>query len=334
MKIVKNQDLDNQKWIDLLKLSVQPSPFQSPEYFKVFSSLKGHLADVFACENSQGMYEALVIVTKQFNPGFQSTFSKRAIIYDSPIYLEHSEFALSALIKYILNYYRKKLIYIEYRSFAHLKDSDSVFETTGWEKYDHLNMIISTDVFSSADDSLKAMTYNRKKEIRDTLKEQVTYFATENIDDVRAIYKILNDIYRTRIKLPLPSPEYFNAFTRCESAKVFAVSHNDRIIGGCFCLFNSETIYTLYYTGLRNYHPRIHATHIAIYAALDFAISNGLRTLDLMGGGKSDIPYGVRDYKQQFGARLFQNYRFRFVFKPLLFKLGKKVIQLKTGKSQ
>lgn len=334
MKIVKNQDLDIQKWTDLLKHSVHTSPFQSPEYFKVFSSLKGHLADVFACENSQGRYEALVVVTVQFNPGLQSAFSKRAIIYDSLVFLSHRESALAALISYIQEYYQKKLIYIEYRSFGKIKNSDSVFETKGWEKSNHMNMIISADQFSAVDDSLKAMTYNRKKEIRDTLKEQVTYFATENIDDVHEIYKILNDTYRNRIKLPLPSAEYFYSFTRCESAKVFAVSHKERIIGGCFCLFNSETIFTLYYTGLRNYHPKIHATHIAIYAALDFAISNKLKAVDLMGGGKSDIPYGVRNYKQQFGASIIQNYRYRFVCKPFLYKLGKKVVQLKTGKSQ
>ena len=82
------------------------------------------------------------------------------------------------------------------------------------------------------------------------------------------------------------------------------------------------TINTLYYTGLRNYHKKIYPTHLAVLGALEFGIENKLKMLDLMGAGKPNVAYGVRDYKLKFGGDLVENGRLTYILNPLLFKIG------------
>jgi lipid II:glycine glycyltransferase (peptidoglycan interpeptide bridge formation enzyme) len=42
----------------------------------------------------------------------------------------------------------------------------------------------------------------------------------------------------------------------------------------------------------------------------------------MMGAGKPDEAYGVRDFKAKFGGKLVEHGRFLFVCKPLLYKIG------------
>ena len=41
-----------------------------------------------------------------------------------------------------------------------------------------------------------------------------------------------------------------------------------------------------------------------------------------MGAGEPGVPYGVRDFKSEFGGKLVEHGRFLCVKKPLLYKIG------------
>ena len=90
----------------------------------------------------------------------------------------------------------------------------------------------------------------------------------------------------------------------------------------------------MYYCGLREYHPKIFPTHLAIVATIDFGLKNNLQKVDLMGAGKPNEEYGVRKYKSEFGGDLVEQGRFIKVYNPFLFQIGKiglKIIK-KLGK--
>jgi lipid II:glycine glycyltransferase (peptidoglycan interpeptide bridge formation enzyme) len=53
----------------------------------------------------------------------------------------------------------------------------------------------------------------------------------------------------------------------------------------------------------------------------------------MMGAGKPDEGYGVRDFKAKFGGELVEHGRYLYLCKPMMYKLGKKIIeQLKKRK--
>ena len=55
---------------------------------------------------------------------------------------------------------------------------------------------------------------------------------------------------------------------------------------------------------------------------MKYACDNGYAVFDMMGAGKPDEEYGVRDFKAEFGGELVEHGRFLCVTKPLLYKIG------------
>jgi lipid II:glycine glycyltransferase (peptidoglycan interpeptide bridge formation enzyme) len=47
-----------------------------------------------------------------------------------------------------------------------------------------------------------------------------------------------------------------------------------------------------------------------------------------MGAGSPDQPYGVRDFKAEFGGELVEHGRFLCVRKPMLYAIGKMGVKL------
>jgi serine/alanine adding enzyme len=126
------------------------------------------------------------------------------------------------------------------------------------------------------------------------------------------------------VKLPLPEWPYFRGFFRASFGKVFIVRHLNRIIGGAFCaVLEGEGIYTVYYCAQQGYSPKIFPTHLAVLGAIEYGLEHGLKYLDFMGAGLKDQPYGVRQYKLEFGGKLVEPGRWVKIFQPTLYRLGK-----------
>jgi lipid II:glycine glycyltransferase (peptidoglycan interpeptide bridge formation enzyme) len=62
---------------------------------------------------------------------------------------------------------------------------------------------------------------------------------------------------------------------------------------------------------------------VAIWGEMQYAAENGYPLFDFMGAGSPDQPYGVRDFKAEFGGELVEHGRFLCVRKPLLYWIGK-----------
>ena len=173
------------------------------------------------------------------------------------------------------------------------------------------------------------MKYNRRREIRLSLKAGASFREATSEKEVSLLYNILNNLYTTRVKLPLPSLYFFKKLFLSPIGKVFLVMHNQTIIGGAFCVsYPNNTINTLYYCGIRDYNKKIYPTHLAIMAAIEYGIKNNLKFVDLMGAGKPGDEYGVRKYKEEFGGVLVEHGRYLKIFNPWLYKTGK--LGLKT----
>jgi lipid II:glycine glycyltransferase (peptidoglycan interpeptide bridge formation enzyme) len=63
-------------------------------------------------------------------------------------------------------------------------------------------------------------------------------------------------------------------------------------------------------------------------AAIEYALQNGIGTVDFMGAGKPGRDYGVRDYKLKFGCELLEQGRFLKIQSPLLYRTGETGLKL------
>jgi len=293
--------------------------FQSTDYLKALSGLSGFKSLI---SYSKSRPDTFFLGTRiQEGNGIKAFFSKRIIVYADFSSFHNNEDAME-LIKTFVNEQARKAIYIEIRNLS----SPSVFipdlNKLGFSYHPHLNAFIPIEN-KSVEEVMNVFTYNRKRECKLSLKEGTLYEEASNEIDVKALYSILANLYKNKVKLPLPSYDYFLAIYKSNIGKVFIVKHGDKVIGGSFCLFDQQTIYTLYYCGISDYHKKIFPTHLAVLAVIEWGIHQNIKKVDLMGAGKPHEHYGVREYKKQFGAEVVEYGRFVYISNPILYKIGK-----------
>ena len=322
MRIISDNNLvDKLKWESIFNLSNFKSPFQSLAYFDFINMVAGMSADVFAIEENDE-YTSLVVVTIQKEKGIQSFFSRRGIISGGPLVANNKINSSILLMDFISKYYKRKLIYLEIRNYFDFSSFSQAFFTKNWSFLPYLNFVLSIEN-KSLNDLLQGMKYNRRREIKLSLDRGVIYKECKSESELLSLYRILKDLYLTRVKLPIPNVDYFLKLWKSSIGKVFIVEHDGKVIGGSFCAFlNKTSIYTMYYCGIRNYDKKIFPTHLGIIAAIEFGINNNCKTLDFMGAGLKGEEYGVRNYKQEFGGELNEFGRYRKVLNPFLFKIG------------
>ena len=82
------------------------------------------------------------------------------------------------------------------------------------------------------------------------------------------------------------------------------------------------TVYEWFECGLNADYKEQYPSVMATWAGMQYANEHGCARYDMMGAGVPGVPYGVRDFKSEFGGDMVEHGRFLCVCKPLLYKLG------------
>jgi lipid II:glycine glycyltransferase (peptidoglycan interpeptide bridge formation enzyme) len=319
--IYKNELVDRKLWIDLLNRSEFASPFQTPEFFDFFNQNANMQADVFAV-GDVNTYSAICVVTLQKEKGIRGYFSRRAIVYGGPLISRSvSEYEINFLLKSINSFYKSKAIYLETRNFFDYSSYTKQFQNVGFKYVPWLNFHLNT---TSIEDVKSRISKSRLRQIKKAQKQGVAWKVAESVEEVKAFYDILNELYLTRIKKPLFAIEFFINFFKSNVGKYLLVIYNQKVIGGIMCpVFSSKGIYEYYVCGKDSDYKEQYPSIMATWAAIEYANQNNIPLFDFMGAGKPDEEYGVRDFKARFGGEQVEHGRFIKVLNPFLYAIGK-----------
>lgn len=318
MNIVLNNDIKKDQWLTILRKNPASSPFQSPELFDFFNSIDGFSAEVIGVEH-EGSLESVVVVTVQKEKGLKAYFSRRGIIYGGPLF-GSSESAVY-LIDFLNKYYKNKLIYLETRNFFDYSLFNQEFENAGWGYNSWLNfqLIIDTE-----DQVKKNMSSSRWRQIKKAKKAGAYWQEAKSIHEVESFYNILLDLYKNKIKKPLPPFEFFQKFYSEKAGKYFLVFFEEKVIGGIMCpVLQKKAIYEFYVCGLDREYKDHYPSIMATWAAIEYALNNNIKIFDFMGAGSPDEAYGVREFKARFGGNEVEHGRFIKILNPFMYNLGK-----------
>lgn len=334
IKVLTYNEIDQQQWRDLIETSAVSTWFQTDEAYRFYQSVGGMQAFVSGVTD-EGRLVGVVVgyITHERNP-IKQYFTRRAIIYGGPLLAEDiSATALAALLKAVKamgngqwaigEENNRQLpianspIYIESRNFYDYSKWKSIFEANGFCYQPHLNIHVVCNAAHS-------MSEQRVRQVRKALKNGVEICQAQSEEDIKTWYHILQQLYRTKVRTPLWSEEFFLQFYRKGVGKYLLVKHRGKVIGGMMCpVLNDKTIYEWYVCGLDEEYRDLYPSVVATYAAIEYAKEHGLKLFDFMGAGKPDKPYGVRDFKAEFGGELVEHGRFLCIRKPLLYAIGK-----------
>ena len=325
-------EIDPVKWNALVFGSSTASFFQTPECYEFYSSLSFLKPFVFGVsENGRLMGLVCGYVISDGNV-IKRFFSRRAIVPGGVLLDDNiSNEALQSLLNHVKQALSKKSIYIEIRNFTDYSALRNGFESAGFDYQPHLNFHISTLDLNSA---LMQLNSTKRRDVRLSVKEGAGWFETADMNDVRTYYQILNQLYKTKIKTPLFPLEFFEKLVQLQHGKLFVVKYQGNIIGGSVCvLLDNRTVYEWFVCGLDGRTKNIFPSTLATWAGIEYAASNGFARFDMMGAGKPDEGYGVREFKSKFGGELVEYGRFLCISQPGLYKLGKYIVgKLKSRK--
>ena len=328
MKIeIKTIDqIDRNKWNDLLAHSSTASYFQSPECYDFYQSLSFLMPFGYGVSEN-GELKGLVCGYIISNGGkIKQYFSRRAVIQGGLLLAKDvSTEAVTELLGSLRESLAQKVIYIEIRNCCDFENYKTAFLQNGFTYHSHLNYLIDT---SKPELVKNRYSESKVRQVRKAGEQGVVCELTKNQVDIDDFYKILSDLYKRKVKKPLFPQEFFNKFVGQPNCYLFVVKKDTRVIGGIACAaLPSKAVYEWFVCGdTKNYnhlYPSVAATHQGI----EFAADNGFRYFDFMGAGKPDVDYGVRDFKEKFGGELYEHGRFRYVSNKKLFNIGKFVVE-------
>lgn len=225
-------------------------------------------------------------------------------------------------------------IYIESRNFNDYSKWKGASAAAGFEYKEHLNFHVDC---RDKEAMWERMSENRHRQVR---KAQATVecLTNEGISEleVREWYEILKELYRTKVKTPLWPLEFFLEAYRQGVGKFLLVKHEGKVIGGSMVVMservkelgNEGTVYEWFECGLNGEYKEQYPSVMATWAGMTLANEAGCARYDMMGAGEPGVPYGVRDFKSEFGGELVKHGRFLCVNKPMLYQIGKLGVKL------
>ena len=320
IKTLTYNQIDPQQWKELVQSSPTATWFQTDEAYQFYASVSEMVPFATAVENNGKLRAVCVGYTTKEANAIKQYLTCRAIIIGGPLLANDATDEEVAALLQAIRRLGKRAIYVETRNFHDYSRWKAVFKANGFAYQPHLNFHVDTTSPEIVEQNLGK---SRKRDIRTTIRDGVTPVYQPTIDQVRAYYDILLDLYKTKVKTPLFKCEWFEQLYKVNSARFILTELEGKIVGGTVCMvLPGKALYEWFACGIDGVYPHIYPSTYATYLGIKYAAENGCKIFDMMGAGKPDEPYGVRDFKAEFGGELVEHGRFLCVRKPLLYKIG------------
>lgn len=322
MRVIGIKEIDRDEWSRLVETSATRTWFQGAEAYEFYAGMP-ELFKPFAIglENKgklRGICVGYITVEKSV---IKQALTRRAIIVGGPALADDClDTEVSELMKAVRNELKGEAIYVECRNFNDYSKWKAAFAAAGFEYVPHLNFHVETSSVEVVDANLGK---SRKRDIRTTIREGVSVIEHPTDEQVCEYYKVLDNLYRTKVKTPLFPLSFFLALNKHKDGRLLLVEYQGRIIGGTVCVEQAnKCVYEWFVCGEDGVYPHVYPSSYATYAGIKYAAEHGCARFDMMGAGKPDEVYGVRDFKAKFGGKEVEHGRFLCITKPLLYKIG------------
>lgn len=322
------EKIENSQWAKLVQKADTATWFQTAEAYTFFASLPSEFKPFVYGVSENGQLSGVVVgYVTQEKSRLKQFFTRRAIIIGGPLLdNEISSEALSALLHMVRSELSKQAIYIETRNFNDYSRWKDVFRAQGFDYQPHLNFHIHT---TNVEEMERNIGKNRKRDIKTTMRDGVVPVMQPTIEQLGEYYSILQRLYKTKVKTPLFSRDFFEHLYHTAHGHFFLTEYHGRIIGGtvCVCL-EKKAVYEWFVCGEDGVYEHIFPSSYATYLGIRYAAENNYPIFDMMGAGKPDETYGVRDFKARFGGEQVEHGRFLCICRPLLYQIGKLGVKL------
>ena len=315
-----------EKWMAFLDQHSNGNFFQSPAFLSLFEGCRNYIPLVFMTETPAGeitgLLTAVIISDRIYGIPF-----RRILVQGGPVISTSQPQRapiLRALLEALAQQVPQDTVFVEIRNLEHWGAEDEVFRAAGFTWHDHLNDILPV---LPKEELFPRIKPAKQRQIRRGIENGAVLRPAASVGEVEDFYLLLHDLYKTRVRKPLPPLAFFrNFYEKIQPAGkgVFlVVVYRDEVIGGMVCPFSGRhTVYEWYICSLRDELKHLYPGVLATWAGIDFAIRNNFSFFDFMGVGSPHKSYGVRNFKTQFGGEIINFGRWQFINSKLRYRLG------------
>lgn len=328
MKVIQRiEDIDKNQWVELLHASSTTSIFQSPDFYNFILSQPHFMPFVCAIETEgrlKGVCEGFV----QCDGGtIKRYFSRRAIINGGPLLAKDAtNHEVSLLMQSVKEVLRGKAIYIEIRCYHDYSLYTETLQNVDFQFCSHLNFHIDT---TNEQSTMANMGKSVKRDIKVSLRQGTEVKENPSVEEIIQLYDILNELYHEKIKTPLMTLDFFISLAKQDFCHILIVQHRQQVVGGAVYIgIKKQILYEWFICGKDREEKLVHPSMLATYSGVRYAATHGYYRFDMMGAGRPNESYGVRDFKAKFGGKLVSHGRYIHLLNPLLYYIGKTGISI------
>jgi len=251
----------------------------------------------------------------------------RLLVQSGPV-IEDNQPSRLQVLDSLLGTLKKEIprdtVFIEIRNNLICEQECEIFMSHGFSWHDHLNGILN---IQSRERVMNRIAPAKQRQIRRGIENGASLVQASSITEVKEFYHLLEELYTVTVKKPLPPYSFFrNFYQNIQSSGkgvILLVKAGEKVIAGIVCPFSgNHTVYEWYIASTRTSHKHMYPGVLATWAGIEYAIDHGFKYFDFMGMGNPAQPYGVRNFKKQFGGEVINFGRWRYVNNKTLYNLS------------
>lgn len=316
-------------WNDLIERSNYNTVFQSHCMYEFWENENGCDPLILGVhdENNVLVCLCLIVIISNGN-GLMKQLTKRAIIYGGPVIDNEADGAktVSFLLGNMNDILKRKSIYVEFRNSFDYSFLKNLFRNEKWNYIPYQNYKIE---LKDNDSVFGRFSSEKRRQIRKSLREGAIISYDKNEDDLVSIHNILINIYKNKVKKPLPSLSFFKGLMKVENAGISSIKYEGKVIGGAIFVYDGTCIYDWYRGGEDVEYKKQFPSTLAAWSVIEYGLLNKIPMFDFMGAGIKGESYGVQKFKSQFGGTLVEHGRFIKINNNGIYRLGKLALGLR-----
>lgn len=157
------------------------------------------------------------------------------------------------------------------------------------------------------------LTKKIRKRIKHIYQESVITRAAETEAEVHQFYNLLNKYYKLKVRRFLPPRPLISEIDSSDNGKVFVTLHNNKVIGGCSCVYTEGNAYLWHLASKDKRYPHLHPNLMTVWQAIKYAYEHNYAHIFFLDVGLPFKRNRYRDFILGFGGKPVSKYRwFRF----------------------
>jgi len=211
-KVVRK--IDRLKWSQFVLNHPQGNFFQSQDAYDLFQMTKNYQPlFISGVDNKKKIHALLLAVIQKELKGFFGYFTSRTIVWGGPLinasHVENEGFLLELLLSELIKQVKFKSIYIQIRNLFDMGLYSEVFQNKKFDYNEHLNYQVDT---INREITEKKISKSKMRQVKKSLKAGVKIIEPINLEQVREFFLVLKDLYKNKIRRPLPDWSFFETF--------------------------------------------------------------------------------------------------------------------------